>query len=682
MTAPRQDVETLFLNEEQEKTYSQWLDQLHCTCPAGAQIRPSSLPSATIDLGDIIADHTRVLSSFTSAYNVVVVVIKMINCMIEVLCCLTNPFCLIFAIIRLFSSCLPDFILLFPQLAVPAIIICVIKIILAMIEYILTVLLPLIREVIENIEDLIDAFSDENQDAITAIAFKLAALIKELYNVLGILAVLGALWTMIKALLSAGIAFPCGGSGGACSECGDSDEICPTTLQQTSLSGTDGQFIILFGSDGFSFQVLFYSASRKSNFLQIRRFFPRGLDYAGVKDEDDVPYILNITQPDGSISKYMVASVDSWGYSTLYQLPTDYLYDGYLTNTEMNGLPFIDPLDARFNTKTETFTFSLGAVDRYITMQDTRGAFQSYTNGGSWKIQSKYDAYNVLLKRTDGSWDYGAPNEHIRWKLEPAAPTVLNGLRFELEINHEELIRHGLIGVGCHPAVQATKTALKNRFPDMANLVLPTLPDFDILLSNINSCISKVAPIDVDSQYILDNYQTIATEIVNLNGCITSTLDDFKSEAEDYAKQIYPIIFDPEASADGYYFSVTPETQIVGQYSNIELIPFDRNGGRLGVTVPPGIVEVDFETNFGTLSPVEIELDGYDPTGSYISSLNPGVATITARVGGRDVAYFDGYGLVAQKIYVEFVTAEESRSRATAITGEVSIEPVGRGRGA
>lgn len=678
-----------FQKEEQPKTYSEQLDQLKCTCPAGAQIRPSSLPSATIDLGDIIADHTRIVSAFMSAYSVITVILKMIACIIDVLCCIANPFCLIFALIRLFGTCLPDFILIFPQLAIPAIIICVIKIILAIIEYILTVLLPLILDIIQNILDLIAAFKDQNEDAIAAVAFKIAALLKELYNVLGILAVLSAIWIMIKALLGAGIAIPCGGSGGSCSTCGG-DEICPAVLQQTSFSGTDGQFVILFGADGFSYQILFYSAAYRTSFLQMRDFFPKGLDYTSVKDEDDIPYIMNVTLSDGSRSTYMITSVDSGGYSSLYQLPPEYLSDGYLSSTTPAGLPLTDPLEARFNTKTETFTFSLGSVDRYITMSDTRGASQSQINGGSWKIESKYDAYNVLLKRTADTWSYGAPNEHLRWKLEPSAPTVTSNLRFEVEINHEELLRHGLIGVGCHPAVQASKTALANRFPDAANLSLPELPDLDGLIDNIDDCVSKVAPIDVDTQYVLDNYQTIASEITGLYDCVKGHLEDFEDEVTDYAGEIYPIIFDPEASADGYddddgyNFDVNPKIQIVGLDADVQLIPYDRNGGKLGETVPPGIVEVEFETDFGTITSAETELDdAYEPTGKYtatITSLRPGFANIKAQVADRYVSYFDGYDLVAKEVQVEFVTAEEARRRATGLSGEVSVEPLGRGR--
>lgn len=664
MVSPKHDLVEEFANEEQSKTYSEWLDQLACTCPAGAQIRPSSLPSATIDLGDVIADHTRILSTFASAYSVITVVLKMIACIIDVLCCIANPFCLISAMIRLFGTCIPDFILIFPQFALPAIIICVIKIILAIIEYIFTVLLPIIEDIIQNIQDLIDAFADDNEDAQAAVAFKLAALMKELYNILGIISVLGALWIMIKALLSAGIGIPCGGGGGSCPECGD-DEICPPTLQETGFSGTDGRFTILYNSNGFSYDLLFYSESKKSNFLEIRDFFPKGLDYAEIK-EDDIPYKLNI-----DTDEYIITSVDSGGYCSLFQLPPEYLVDGYLSNTDVNGLSLSDPLKARFNTKTQTFTASY--VDRYITMQDLRGASQSFINGGSWKIQSVYDGYNVLLERSSDTWSYGAPSEHLRWKLEPAYPSVLNNLNFEVEINHEELIRHGLIGVGCHPAIKATKDALNNRFPDMS-ATLPDIPDLDALIDNLNACMSNVAPTNVDSQYILDNYDTIANEITGLESCLRGYLEDFQNEATDYAKNIYPTLFDPETAL----FSVNPQVQVIGRSSEIRLTPYDRNGGLLGITVPSDIVEVEINSNFGTLSPVETEIDG-EPTGRYISTITSnitGTATITAKVGNRDVAYFDGNNLVPQEIQVEFVSAEKARSLG--IYGETSPEPVGR----
>lgn len=665
MTAPEHDRIEGFPEEEQPKTYSEWLDQLACTCPAGVQIRPSSLPSATIDLGDVIADHTRILSTFTSAYSAITVVLKMIACIIDVLCCIANPFCLIYAMIRLFGTCIPDFILIFPQFALPAIIICVIKIILAIIEYILTVILPIIEDIVQNIQDLIDAFEDNNEDAQAAVAFKLAALMKEIFNIIGIISVLGALWIMIKALLSAGIGIPCGGSGGSCSECGDDEDICPTILQETTFSGTDGRFTILYGSDEYDFNILFYSPLKKNDFIEIRKFFPKGLNYSEI-DEDDVPYKLNV-----SGSTYIISSVDSGGYCSLQQLPPEYFVDGYLSNTDINELP-LSTLRARFNTKTETFTSSY--INKYITLQDLRGVSYSSINSGTWRIQSVYDGYNVLLERSADTWSYGSPSEHLRWKIEPFIPSLTTNLDFEVEINHEELIRHGLIGVGCHPAIGATKTALNNRFPDI-NATLPDLPDLDALINNLGSCMVNIAPTNVDSQYILDNYETIANEIGGLESCIRGYLETFQGEAEDYAKNIYPTLFNPENAI----FTVNPAVQIVGRTSEVRLTPYDRNGGLLGLTVPSDIVEAEINSNFGTLSSVETELVDDELTGRYISTIishTPGIATITAKIGNRDVAYFDGYNLIPQEIQVEFVSAEKARSLG--IYGETSSEPVGR----
>jgi hypothetical protein len=687
MTAPQNLVTNpLPQDGEQPLTYSQLLDKLNCVCSAGAQIRPSSLPSATIDMGDIIADHSRYISIFTSAYGVVTVVLQVIACIIDVLCCLLNPFCVIFAMIRLFGTCIPNFILIFPQFAIPAIIICVLKILLAIVTYITTVIAPIIQVIIQNIQDLVAAIDDKNDDAIAAIAFKVAALIKELYNIVGILSVLGGLWVMLKALIDAGISIPCGGSGGSCDVCGSSEEICPSTLQQTDFSNTDGVLSVYYDYDGFNFQIFFSSLSNRSDFLQMRNFFPRGLNYSAVTDLDDVPYVLNTGGND-----YIVTGIDSDGTASLTQMQNTYSFDGYLSDRTPSGYSLGDPLKARLSTNTKTFDFTLSGRSRYITLQDTRGQSQSIQNGGTWKIQYIYDSYNVLLERSADTWSYGAPYDHLRWKLELAAPSSGSNLNYTLNINHTELIRHGLIGVGCHPSVSATREALDRRFPDMLTVSLPNLllnlPDLDSLILSVNSCISAVGPEDVDSQYVLDNYETIAIEAAGLETCIVSELTSFQLEVEEYAEDVYPIIFDPETSADGYseadgyFFDVDPKIQVVGYNSVVKLIPFDRNGGKLGVTVPPGIVEVEFINDVGVLSSVTEELDSEgNPTGKFtanITSYSPAIVTITAKVGNRDVADFNGSDLIPREVQVEFVDAEDSRRKSTTISGEVSIEPIG-----
>jgi len=672
MTKPSNPDRVPLPDDEIEETYSELIDELQCTCAAGAKIQAATLPSATINLGDIIADQTRILTAFTSAYSIITVILRMISCIIDVICALVSPFSLIFAIIRLFGTCLPDFILIFPQLAIPAKIICIIKIILSIIDYILNVIIPIIEEIIENISNLVDAFIFGNTDAQIAVAFKIAALFKELLNIIGILNALAAIWEMIKVLLNLGIALPCGGGGGSCVDCGDN---CPPAVQETSHTGTDGQMIVIFGSDVFTFQMYFYSATKRSELLTLQDYFPKGLDYTEFKDEEDLPYTLDV---DGNT--YAVTSIASNGMMTLFQIIPDMSTDGYLSLTYGAGLPLPDPTkDVRLGTPTGQFTSSMENAN-YVTLSDTDSA--GYINGGTWKIVQVYDSYNAVLRREDGeTW---IASSEVYWRIAPSAPSTGTNKTFSFNINHTELIRHNVINLGCHPAVKVEKDALSARFSAIADnygagLGLPDLPDLDGAISSVTGCITNVVPTDVDSQYILDNYDTIANQIVPMGECIENTLNGFRTELISYGQEIYPRLFDPEATAES--FTASPLLQIVGHNIDVSLTAYDRYGEILGRGFPEDVVQAEFFTSGGEISSATEVLDAYGvSTGVYTSILTssvPRTAVITAKVADTYVSEFDGYNLITKEIEVEFITTSEMQKRRSAIIGEVSSEPLG-----
>ncbi len=644
MTAPNEKIQFALPDQMIPTTYPEFVQQLDCICAGGAIIQPSPLPSATLNLGDVIADHARILSSFTSAYGMITIVIRMIACIIDVICALMNPFSVIFAIIRLFGTCLPDFILIFPQLAVPAIIICIIKIVLAIVEYVLEVIIPLIDDIISNVEMLRDAFTNNNADAQQAIAFKIVSLFKSLENILGILATLLALWKMIEALLALGIAIPCGDSG--C--CGDQ---CPETIQQNSITATDGVMIVLYGSNRYDYDLRFFSSSKQSEFLTIRDFFPKGFNYDQVTEEDDLVYTLVV---DGNT--YSVTSVDRGGTANLSHIQSEFATDGYLSDIAA-GFVLTDPLQTRFGTGTQTFDSSF--VNRYIELQEKRqDADAAQANNGTWRIQSIYDAYNVLLVRDEDTWDaYNIvdPLYNVGWRMTPIIPSTGGNKIFNLNINHEELIRHDLISLGCHPAVQASKDGFNNRFPEAQDLTLPTLPDLDQVIIDVTACLRQVAPASIDTQWVLDNYDHIAQEIGGLESCISDTLNQFQDEMLDYVGEIYAKVFDKEGSL----INANPLTQIVGHNSNITVVPLDKNGGRLAVGLPAGTIDVDIQTTAGFLSPVTEVVDAYGaPTGDFIASLTnhmPLMSDVTATVDGYYISDFDGYNLIPRVVEVQFV---------------------------
>lgn len=642
-------------------TYPEYVNKLKCTCPAGAIIKPSPLPSATKNLGDVIADQARLLSAFTSAYGMITVVIRMIGCIIEVLCALVNPFAVIAAIIKLFGTCLPDFILIFPQLAIPAIIICLIKIILAIIEYILTVIVPLINEIIKNIQMLIDAFANNNRDAQLAIAFKVVSLFKELQNILGILAALGALWEMIKALLSLGIGIPCGGSDACCN-----DENCPPIIKNsTGATGTDGVLTVYYT---YEIPLIYFSAASIVNDLKsIRDFFPEGFNYVEVANKERLPYVLTVDNTD-----FAMSGVDENGVATLLITDSSYIKDGYLSGVDMYGIA-LPATDARFCTSSERFVQSY-ANTRYITMQDPNGAEAASKNNGTWLINRYYDGYSVLLHKSDpaATWIYGPGANELEWCM---APQFGSHKLFAFDINHEELIRHNLIGIGCHPAVRATVAGVENRFPQLKDTVLPELPDLDGLIANLNSCLVAVAPLNLTSDWVLDNYETMATNIVGLQSCVTDSLNGFKNDMVDYLKQLIDKVLDLENSL----IVAVPEIQMIGENIAINVIPLDKNGARLTLGLPPGVVDVKISATTGDLSSTEELLDEYGiSTGVFGATLTSFVATtsqIGATIDGYDVAYFDGYSLQPRYEYVQFVEPSDYQTR---ITG--STEPLGVGR--
>jgi len=661
------------------KTYPQLVRQLTCTCAGGAQIKPTPPPHATVNIGDVIADHAGKLSALTAAYGIMAVIMQVVSCIIDVLCALMNPFAVIAAMIRLFGVCIPDFILVLPQLAIPAKILCLIKIIIAIIEYVLEVLVPLILDIVQNIQDLIDAIEDKNADALNAVAFKLTQLLKELLNVLGILAALDAILIMIKALIDAGFGLPCSGGGGSCSDCGEDQ--CPSVMQNRTLTGSDGRMTILFGPDGFSYFIRFTSGSNAQNFKELREFFPDGVDYSNTDDTGKVPYTLAA----GSRT-YIVSAIDAGGGLYLRTAQNPQYDDGYLssvTSPVIAGVP--TPVDAtgqyiRFGT--DTLSFSSSDANGWIEMFETNAALDPMKNSGTFKITSVYDGYNVKLDGTTTSaWDgYSiiSPGPHMIWRKMPRAPGSGYAMQYTFTINHDELIRRNMIGLGCHPDVKAAIEGTRNRLPVVDDTALPALPDVSALISKATACLSDVAPDDLDVQWVLDNYGTLEQDIADVSSCVTSSLGDLRDEMVDYAEEIYPRIFDAENSI----FTVDKEIVIVGGTAVVTITPLDVYGGRLAEDLPPGIIDVKAFTTFGTLSSVQEVLDETGTsTGDFRATLTSnirGEAQLTASVANIFISDFDDGldppDLVTRKLAVRFV---DDPTKAADAKPTDSGEPLG-----
>lgn len=670
MASPQLDIQFELPEKPLEKTYNEIVEFLTCPSCNGAQIRPSGLlPSATLNLGDAIADITSHLTSFANGYGMILTVIKMIGCLIEVICAINNPFALIPAVVRLFSECLPEFILLFPLFVVPCIIFSFIKIFLAIVEYILTYIAPTIEDLINNIQDLKDAFINDNKDAQEAVAFKLAGLLQELFSIIGILSVLGAIFTIIQSLISQGVGIPCSDGEGTCDAC--SDPLCPDIIQSDSVSGNDGRLTILYSSNGISFTLRFLSLSRRGDFLNIRNnhLFPRELDFNNLP-VDELPYILNVSGDD-----FAVTGIDSYGALSLSAIPNEFLADGYLSS--FKGItPVLDP-NIRFATDTSTFTSS----SQYIEIQETRNTATG--NNGIWQISEFIDEYNVIITRTDSNnWDGDNtsldPEPFLLWRLISNAPSVGINLSYTFKTNHDILLKYGLIGTGCHPAIKEARQSSANRFPELEQntslSAFGSFPDLNALINDLNTQLATLGQADKD--YILDNYDSLNTALSNLD--LETSLDNFSNDLINYSKNICSLVVDVQNTP----FDVNPKISIIGEKVIINITPVNYSGSPLSLGLPPGVLEINITPSSGQLSSLTeiLDSDG-NQTGTFqaeLTSFDPKKITLTAEVCNKIISIFNGTTLVPKTLEVEFVLpADEAVDPA--IIKEVSSEPLGKG---
>jgi len=190
-------------------------DLLQYQLPGGATLQGYADPSQSESMGTSINSLLAAVAPFISAYGLILPILGIIRGLIEIICALMNPFAVIAAVIRLFVKWIPPFISIFPPLAGVIIILSTIKVILAVVFFVLTVLLPMIQLIIFNIKLLATAFgADGNKQQQDAGREKLIAMLIELANQLGVLALLKPLMEIIFLILGMVAGFPCSGGKG------------------------------------------------------------------------------------------------------------------------------------------------------------------------------------------------------------------------------------------------------------------------------------------------------------------------------------------------------------------------------------------------------------------------------------------------------------------------------------
>lgn len=149
---------------------------------------------------DFVANILSQIAPFMSFYNFIMACLRIIVCVIEVLCAIPNPFAVAQKLKVLFTECLPPFLNLFPFSALVVMIISLLLLILAIIEYIIIVIISIIEQIIANLEVLAAGITLSDAQSTLAAAQKIASLLCFIQNILAIFVALAAIMAIVETL--------------------------------------------------------------------------------------------------------------------------------------------------------------------------------------------------------------------------------------------------------------------------------------------------------------------------------------------------------------------------------------------------------------------------------------------------------------------------------------------------
>src|SRR5690606_24531434 len=254
---------------------------------------------------------------------------------IEILCAIPNPWKMMSAVRKLFKRCLPNFLSLFPWLALIAMILALLLLIIALIEYLIAQILKLVEDIIANLDTLSRGLTLQDEDSITATARKIAQLLCLIENLLAIIVAIASILAIINSLAGIRGRSVCGGGNGrgiSISFVGDDpgccdNDVCPPFIADNpdGITGIQGKLVyysqintdlenLLGLSSAFaaqfnlpalrpeSWQFINEETNQAYSFADIITpigdgdiFYPEGIVYPNDSKPSRVPYTVDLT---------------------------------------------------------------------------------------------------------------------------------------------------------------------------------------------------------------------------------------------------------------------------------------------------------------------------------------------------------------------------------------------------
>lgn len=188
--------------------------QINQRLPAGIKLFPKGSQAVMTDKLDANMSIYGQMTPFLSSFKTLLIIIRVIVCIIDVICALINPFQLITAIIAL-MDCIIDLLSLFPQLAVPIMILSFLQNFIGFIQTFIPQIEAYAFSLVNAELAIVKAKLDQDFAALSAGEQQAFAITKQINDAVALLQPALQIIQIFKDLLTFAMHFPCASNQGS-----------------------------------------------------------------------------------------------------------------------------------------------------------------------------------------------------------------------------------------------------------------------------------------------------------------------------------------------------------------------------------------------------------------------------------------------------------------------------------
>jgi len=605
------------------------IDQIFALFPSGIKFQPNT-DSMTKGIWDALASLFNQIAPFLGIYKFIQALLNMILCIIDVFCALMNPWSTLRAIRRLFKRCLPDFLSMFPWLALLIMILALILLIIALIEYIIKVIIAYIKQILHNLEILARAIQVHDTDSILAAVQKVSfvlCLIEQLFTILMGISALLAIIQPLMGILGRSVCSGGDRNGNGAEDCCTPD-FCPPFIRNNpdGLILATGRLIYQNEIDQVIPSDPLFDFLRNSN-----TFILRPQRWQFVDDHPTEFKFLDIITPSPEFGFIYWPNNDVFNSSSVlirvpYKLDMTIRIDPkkFGNPGDTGGEREISIHDVIVTTKPtvypETWNNGLDTNVTSGTLNLVAGSVFEITKDGyvPYFINGTQATLQTLVSKPVKKLSEFPPFDDGYNFLD---------VRYNLKVNHEVLIQYGLIGLMCQPDTASESAVLNAEYNDMRSVLdkVGALPDVDGTIACLTQALAKFrGDLNQDTAAIFQNE-------------MTDCLNSLKNQSLNFYTRGTAAASD-RFSSD---FELSPNIQFIKNDIKVTVRLRDKSGNQLAVNVTPDAAAnlsdlLRAVPTFGTVS--SFTYDGYGAFIALLKSDKAGSGEIRAYIDNEVIA--------------------------------------------